>query len=378
MTRHIARPPRVRFPNVERRARGGVFVFRARVMHAGRTEVGSWRSTQREAFLDVEGLRAAQARRSPIGPVSIVRALAAVVWDARARGLQRITIRRHLLYEARWWLEWWEGEDPLELVDEEAVLRVVRTALAEGRSPETLRTKDLHFLDRTFRQSGLQSPVPAVKARASAALKGRRQQGPVLLLEELQRILERVRSERFVHRLRGREVETVIPEREHHADLMLLVALTGIRCGEVARLRVADIEIERGILAVQLPKDRSNPRRIPISEPARAAIERLLSRALPDGRLISSMAYLSCAIGRWSRRLDEPLLHARGLRHFLGTELLRRGAPITSVRDVLGHRSLATTNRYLHALDAPLRIHVSDLAAELSTGARASAVEPEA
>lgn len=132
MTRHIARPPRVRFPNVERRTRGGVFVFRARVMHAGRTEVGPWRSTQREAFLDVEGLRAAQARRSPTGPVSIVRAVAAVVWDARARGLQRITIRRHLLYEARWWLEWWEGEDPLELVDEEAVLRVVRAAMEEG------------------------------------------------------------------------------------------------------------------------------------------------------------------------------------------------------------------------------------------------------
>jgi integrase/recombinase XerD len=37
------------------------------------------------------------------------------------------------------------------------------------------------------------------------------------------------------------------------------------------------------------------------------------------------------------------------LRHSHGTHALDRGAGLATVRDTLGHASIATTSRYLHA-----------------------------
>jgi integrase len=39
------------------------------------------------------------------------------------------------------------------------------------------------------------------------------------------------------------------------------------------------------------------------------------------------------------------------VRHTFGTRAVDEGAPLTGVRDALGHASLATTNRYAHGTD---------------------------
>jgi site-specific recombinase XerD len=41
-----------------------------------------------------------------------------------------------------------------------------------------------------------------------------------------------------------------------------------------------------------------------------------------------------------------------GLRHAFAVELEREGAPISTIRDLLGHASAATTDRYLRRLGA--------------------------
>ena len=373
-----SRPPKVRFPNVERRDKGGVFVFRARLQHLGRTEVGPWRTSQREAFADVEGLRAALARRNPRGPVSIIRALAAVVWDGRKRCLERITVRRQLLCHARWWCQWWEEEDPLELLTEAELSYAVREALTRGRSPNTLREKDLPLLDRAFRLAGLQSPVPAVRSAFRVALKPRRQLVAVLRLEDLRRILHAMRHGEFTHKLRGRHVVTDLAARDLHADLVELLAITGIRSGELARLKTSDFSLASRILRIPIPKDRSNPRVVPVPTASVLTVQRLIAQAAPDGRVVpGGMAFVSCALARWAKRLDEPRLNARALRHFYATELCRRGAPLPSVRDAMGHRSLETTNRYAHGLIDPLRETVAGLGAALSGGAAAGQAPAE-
>jgi site-specific recombinase XerD len=45
-------------------------------------------------------------------------------------------------------------------------------------------------------------------------------------------------------------------------------------------------------------------------------------------------------------------VHAHGLRHLFATELQAEGAPLSMIRDLLGHSSLATTDTYLRRLGA--------------------------
>ena len=47
--------------------------------------------------------------------------------------------------------------------------------------------------------------------------------------------------------------------------------------------------------------------------------------------------------------MSEVSISPRFLRHSHGTHTLRRGADLATVRDTLGHASIATTSRYLRA-----------------------------
>jgi integrase len=48
----------------------------------------------------------------------------------------------------------------------------------------------------------------------------------------------------------------------------------------------------------------------------------------------------------------EKRVHAHGLWHVFATELQAEGAPLSMIRDLLGHSSLATTDTYLRRLGA--------------------------
>ncbi len=161
-----------------------------------------------------------------------------------------------------------------------------------------------------------------------------------------------------------------IAEDRRDADAFRVLFYTGIRVGELVTLRWSDVDLAGCSLLVRrnlsagvetTPKGRRS-RNVPLSDPARAALARLGSRA----DFVGDDDYVVC--NRLGRRLDPSALRRRyklateaaglrpvklhGLRHAAGSILARAADPVF-VRDYLGHAKLSTTDRYVSAKHRP-------------------------
>jgi integrase/recombinase XerC len=143
----------------------------------------------------------------------------------------------------------------------------------------------------------------------------------------------------------------------------------GLRVSELVGLNDGDLDLEQGIVRVR-GKGRKE-RLAPIGSYAARALKawlakRQLSPKEPTGReaplFVNKLG--SRLTTRSVARMLEKYLLATGLdlrtsphtlRHSFATHLLDRGADIRSVQELLGHKSLVTTQIYTHVSSANLR-----------------------
>lgn len=154
--------------------------------------------------------------------------------------------------------------------------------------------------------------------------------------------------------------------------IVLLLARLGLRAGEVIRLQLADIDWVRGCLRVPAGKTHRE-RSLPLTQEVGEVLATYLRYARPASvrrelflcwRPPFSPLQNSTSIGTLTRTL----LHRAGigvhrsgahtLRHSLATGLVCNGVSFKLVADVLGHRSLTTTEIYAK-LDLGTLSHVA-------------------
>src|SRR5215472_14569683 len=153
--------------------------------------------------------------------------------------------------------------------------------------------------------------------------------------------------------------------RRDYAMLVTLLRL-GLRAGEVARLRLDDIDWRAGELVVRGKGARED--RLPLPAEVGQAIACYLRRGRPaSGRremfLQARAPFGPRAAGTVSstvRRARVPEVGARRLRHTVACEMVAAGVPLADIAQVLRHHSLQTTALYgrvdlgrLRALAAP-------------------------
>lgn len=143
---------------------------------------------------------------------------------------------------------------------------------------------------------------------------------------------------------------------------------TGIRVSELKKLTLQDVDTEERVLRVVLGKG-GKDRNVPLTRAAATAIEAYLLNARPKmrGARHSALLFLAPRGGVLHASTANDIVHAwakraaikrtvtcHTFRHSVATHLLKGGADIRHIQALLGHASLAATERYT-------RVEVSDL-----------------
>jgi len=169
--------------------------------------------------------------------------------------------------------------------------------------------------------------------------------------------------------LRPGEIESLIEapagdsdlERRDRALLELLYA-TGLRVAEAVSLDWRDLDLKGRTLRVVGKGDKE--RMVPFGKPALAALRAWRERwegvrKVGDGD--DDPVFLNARGGRLTDRSARRVVdrwveatalargvHPHTLRHTFATHLLEAGADLRAIQELLGHASLATTQRYTH------------------------------
>lgn len=174
-----------------------------------------------------------------------------------------------------------------------------------------------------------------------------------------------------------RRVLDLIPT-EGYRDALLLLYATGLRHEELQRLGVGDVrdgrvwvQPEAGPAATAEPSKGYRARAIPVAPEVVKVATRWLAWRRPGehGRnagknVLHAALKTACATAKVTR------FGLHDLRRAFATQAVRAGVPLTVVRDWLGHRLVATTERYVGRYRSD-----ADLVAPVPAGLTAEVVQ---
>lgn len=262
------------------------------------------------------------------------------------RGLSRATLNCYMPVVS-WFLRERFGDGPVqcgELIFADITAFIRRHAHGYSHSrAQTLVTALRAFL-RYLRHRGqiaidLAAGVPAVASWSSSKL-------PIFLRpDQVNQVLH--------------HCDRKIPIGRRDYAVLLLLARLGLRAGEVAALTLDEIDWERGSLTIRSKGGRWT--QMPLPQEVGEAIADYVTNGRPsctDRRVFirhhaprigfSTWSGVSVIASRALARagIDSPRLGAHIFRHALGTQMLRQGASLSQIGQLLRHQHPDTTRIY--------------------------------
>lgn len=181
--------------------------------------------------------------------------------------------------------------------------------------------------------------------------------------------------------LKQPKIRTVLGYRDR--TILEILYSTGIRAGELTRLKVSDVDLEKKLLRITLGKGNKD-RVVPLNTPTCKFLTRYLKQVRPslikkprrsgnnwkkrsktgEGILFLTVyngsltpAGLIVIMKKYLKRagISKKVQPCHGFRHSVATHLLEDGMDIRYVQAFLGHESIQTTQVYTHVEKQKLR-----------------------
>ena len=222
--------------------------------------------------------------------------------------------------------------------------------LSKGISPRSL-ARNLSSIRSFYRFLVAEGRLDSNPARLQEAPRLPRRLPGALSMNEVERLLS--------------QPDPSTPSGLRDRAMLEILYATGLRVSELIHLKVFDINMEAGFLRT-LGKG-SKERLVPVGKKALQALERYrlaLGRTVEQSRFQirnQKAVFLNQRGERLSdrsvaRRLRQRVLKAQlspaisphALRHSFATHLLNAGADLRIVQELLGHKTLSTTQKYTH------------------------------
>lgn len=140
-----------------------------------------------------------------------------------------------------------------------------------------------------------------------------------------------------------------------------LLLQTGMRISELAALQLQDVDFERNIFTIQ-PQNSRPARKVPMNMAAKKSLLQYLE-VRPRAREKTVFLTKTCrpflvrnirtALDRYFRLAGIKGAKVNDLRHTFIIEQLRAGTPLVYVSQLVGHKRITTTEKYLKLIEAP-------------------------
>lgn len=224
-------------------------------------------------------------------------------------------------------------------LSDEAIRDYLLSLHARGLAPQTIHVKIAGL--RFFYRHVLGRPIDELARTFRRPRKGRKLPRPYSS-EQITKILEACR-------------------KPMHRTILMTAYATGMRLGELCRLRVSDLDTDR--MMIRIDNAKGSKDRYTILSPA--LLEELRAHwrlyRLKGCYLFPSPRTPGAPIGRktvqatFSKAVQRSGISNHGgihsFRHSFATHLLESSVEITIVQKLLGHKSLSTTAVYLHVTE---------------------------
>jgi site-specific recombinase XerD len=150
--------------------------------------------------------------------------------------------------------------------------------------------------------------------------------------------------------------------------MFLLIATYGLRTSEVVALTLDDIRWRHGSLRIQQRKT-SSPLELPLTNEVLSALAKHLKRTPPPTPYRKVFLRMRAPLGELKptaiteafqslvqkSSLCIPFQGPHCLRHSFAVHLLKKGTPLKTIADILGHRTVESTSMYLRLATGDLR-----------------------